>query len=103
MGQLFYKQKISKHRQKNTNEFLLKIFKSLTESILVIKPMGLCDPWANTYLLTQLQTLLMRGTTLKPINVLIAIGATTKPAPSPRPSTNMRGKQIFMTGLNTPH
>ena len=52
LGRLLHSQllKISKNRQENNENFLLKSFRSLTKCLLGINPMGICVPWAYTYL-----------------------------------------------------
>ena len=40
---------------------------------------------------------------LKPVNQLMTASEITQPAPSPRPPTNLRGKQNYMSDLDTTH
>ena len=55
------------------------------------------------HLPTQLQTLKTWGTALNPINALMTTGEIKKTAPSPQPSTNLQGKKIQISSLNTSH
>ena len=71
--------------------------------------MGLCDPWADTYLhnwkptyLNQQKKLDGHGNIeLKAVNQLMMTSETTQPEPYQRPSTNLRGNQSCMYNLDT--
>ena len=65
-----------------------------------IKPMDPCEPWDDTYLHNyKLEELVMIA--LDPIDVLMEIGKITNNSPLPGPSTNLRGKQIRISSLDT--
>ena len=64
--------------------------------------MGLSAPWDDTYLHNcKIEELSMIE--LNPINVLMMKGEISKPAPLPRHSKKLQGKQIRMYGLYTSH
>ena len=75
--------------QQNPDNNLLKIFRSLTEKLQGINPMGLCDPWAYTYLRNWKPTHLNYQNQLdesgkiefNPVNPLMMKIGIIKPAP----------------------
>ena len=70
-----------------------------------IKPTGLGAPWwpLGWHLPTKIQTWRNLVTALKTISVLTMTGEIKKLAPSPKPSTNLLGKKIRMSGLDKAH
>ena len=102
--------------------------KSPTKCFQGIKPMVLFTPWDDTYLYNLRDPYKLNHQTLvtyycinyyintikneleeigmiylKPVNQLMTKIEITKLAPPPRPSKNLRGKKICMSGFDTAH